>query len=86
MVFLELLFSPFTENFASAVNKEIKIFSLSDCMIKRSNCQIVYEFFSKKICKIDEKILWKGLLILTQDEKLFNAWQGQELILPTFVG
>ena len=24
--FLELLFSPFTKNFASAVNKEIKIF------------------------------------------------------------
>ena len=49
--FLELLFSPFTKNFASAVNKEIKNFSLSDCMMKRSNCQIVTNFFLKKFAK-----------------------------------
>ena len=49
--FLELLFSPFTENFASAVNKEIKIFLYQAVMIKKSNCQIVTNFFLKKFAK-----------------------------------
>ena len=46
-------------------------------MIKRSNCQIVTNFFSKKICKIDEKILWKGLLILTRDENYLMHGKGR---------
>ena len=76
-----MLFSPFPKNFASAVDKEIKDFSLSDCMIQRS-CQILTIFFSKKISKIDQKILWKELT-LTLDENYLM--QGQKLILATFV-
>ena len=57
--FLELLFSPFTKNFASAVNKEIKFFFIR--LYDKKKLSNFDEFFSKKIYKIDAKILWKGL-------------------------
>ena len=54
------IFSTLTKNFASAVNKEIKIF-LYQTVCDKKKLSNFDEFFCKKISKIDEKILWKGL-------------------------
>ena len=53
-------------------------------MIQR-RCQILTNFFPKKL-QNRRKDTVERVIILTLDEiKLFNAWQGQELILHTYV-